>query len=699
LSNLTFQYPISYVLIIAAVAALYTGILYYRNASHKDIPSYMQTILGVLRFLSILIIGLLLLGPLLKRSEMETRKPIVLVAMDNSASIAQAHDSLFLQNLEKELEGLNQELGKDYELRFFQFGERMNEDFAPDYQDKATDIGQVFETAYNKYGAENLSAIVIASDGIFNEGRDPVYALERLKVPVFAIQLGDTTQRKDLKIRKVFHNNIAYLGDRFKVQVDVSAFNLSGQNSVLSVAEVSGQSSSNRQEFPIVIDKSDFFKTIEVELEARQPGVRRFRFSLAPVTGEWTTANNSREIFIDVLDSRQKILILAHSPHPDVAAIRQVLDRNQNFEITQSLLRDFKDNISNYNLVIFHQLPAKGSDIRPLLKTLESSATPRMFVVGQQTDLNVFNSLQTAVRVKSTVSKPNEVQAKLLPAFNLFTLEDRTKSRLGQFVPLAAPFGEYTLGAGVDVLLNQKIGQVETEFPLLLFQSTNTGKIGILLAEGFFKWRLFDYLQHENTEISDEILQKTITFLNVKEDRRRFRVYSAKNIFDENEPISFGAELYNESYELINEPDAHIRIINEEGKEFPFVFNKRGNGYFIEPGLFPVGQYTYSAYTEYGGKRLDFRGQFSIQPIEKELYELTADHGLLKRLADAYGGRAIYADEVSKLQEDIRNNRKIKSLIFETTRTRPGIDLKWIFALLILLFGVEWFARKFYGSY
>jgi len=698
LSSLSFQYPSFYIVLVLLIAALFTGLLYFRNSKQKDIPPHIQITLGVLRFVSIALIGFLLLGPLIKRTETEIQKPIVLVAMDNSASIGQVHDSLFLANLMNDLQGVNDNLKEEYEFRFYHFGEQMIESKDPDFTGRATNIGEVFESAYNQYGAENLSAVIIASDGIYNEGRDPVYALERLKVPVFSIQLGDTTQRRDLKIKKIFHNNIAYLGDRFKVQVDISAYNLAGKKSILTVSEVSGQGGS-KQDFAIEINQSDYFKTIEVELEAKQPGVRRFRFSLSPVEGEWTTANNSREIFVDVLDSRQKILILANSPHPDVAAIRQVLERNKNFEVTQSLLRDFKLKIADFNLVIFHQLPAKGSDIRPLVKTLESAEIPRMFIIGQQSDLNVLNALQTAVRVRSNVSKPNEVQAKLVNSFSLFTLEDRTRSKIGQFVPLAAPFGEYTLGAGVDVLLNQRIGQVETDFPLLLFQSTNTGKIAIFLAEGFYKWRLFDYLQHENNEISNEIIQKTITFLNVKEDRRRFRAYSAKNIFDENEPISFGAELYNESYEQINDPDAHIRIVNEDGKEFPFVFNKRGKGYFIEPGLFPVGQYSYNAYTEYDGKRLEFKGQFSIQPIEKELFELTADHGLLERLSDAFGGNSITSDQVSSLTEDIKNNRRIKALLYETSKTRPAIDLKWIFFILILLFGAEWFARKFYGSY
>lgn len=699
MSELTFQYPTPYLLLILLGAVAISALLYFRNDRQKDIPKSMQILLAIIRGLAIFLIGVLLLSPLIKNRQLDTQKPIVLVAYDNSASLLAVHDSTELARIVQSLEDLKEQLGDDYDIKSITFGEGIKDSLQMDFSEQSTNIGQVFEESYNQYGAENLAAVVLVTDGIFNEGRDPVYALDRLKIPVYSVMLGDTTQRKDLTIKKVFHNKIAYLGDKFKVQVDISAYNFDGQSTRLRVSEITANGSQTKHDIPISINKGDFFTTLEVELEAVAAGVRRFRFSLSPLEGEMTTANNTRDIYIDVLDSRQKILLLANSPHPDISAMRQVLERNQNFEVEHSLLRDFNRSVQDFDLVILHQLPSKGADIRNLLQQMDAKQMPRLFIVGSQTDLNAFNNYQTAVRIRSNINQPNEVQAKVDQGFSLFTLEEKTRNKISQFVPLAAPFGEYSTGAGVDVLLYQKIGQVETEYPLLLFQASGNSKTGILLAEGFYKWRFFDYLQHENTEISDEIIQKTITFLNVKEDKRRFRAYTAKNIFNENEAISFGAELYNESYELINEPDALLSIFNEEGQEFPFVFNKRGKGYYVEPGLFPIGQYSYTASTTYDGKKLDFKGQFSIQPIEKELFELTANHGNMRRISSAFGGRAVYPAEVSTLPESILENRKIRSVIYESTVTKPGIDFKWIFFLIIVLLAVEWFLRKYFGSY
>jgi len=61
-------------------------------------------------------------------------------------------------------------------------------------------------------------------------------------------------------------------------------------------------------------------------------------------------------------------------------------------------------------------------------------------------------------------------------------------------------------------------------------------------------------------------------------------IFLDKNIFNENEPIVFDGEVYNENYELINESDVSLVIKNEENKEFPFTFNKTASSYTLKAG-------------------------------------------------------------------------------------------------------------------
>ncbi|MEL6989744.1 MAG: hypothetical protein AAGK97_18195, partial [Bacteroidota bacterium] len=91
--------------------------------------------------------------------------------------------------------------------------------------------------------------------------------------------------------------------------------------------------------------------------------------------------------------------------------------------------------------------------------------------------------------------------------------------------------------------------------------------------------------------------------------------------------------------------------------------------------------------------------KFSIQPIQLELYETTANHGLLKNLSERFGGESVNASDLSSLSNMIVNNQSMKPVLFQSTLTRSIINLKWIFFLLIGLLILEWFIRRYHGGY
>jgi len=172
----------------------------------------------------------------------------------------------------------------------------------------------------------------------------------------------------------------------------------------------------------------------------------------------------------------------------------------------------------------------------------------------------------------------------------------------------------------------------------------------------------------------------------------------SKNIFDENEPVVLDAELYNESYELVNEPDVSLTITNDEGRDFNYTFNKTTNAYTLAAGVFPVGSYRFRAQVTFNGKNLVYNGQFSVQPIQLEVYETTADHAMLRRLSEAYGGAFYLPGQLSEIGQDLLD-KDIKPVVYSSTRTRSVIHLKWIFFLLLGMLSLEWFLRRYYGGY
>lgn len=673
--------------------------LYYRDRTFIEQRPHLHKILGVIRFLAATLLALLLLQPLLKSLLTQTKKPVVILAQDQSESLAQAFKEPQLKDYRSAWESLRQRLSEKYEVQEFAFGNQVRPGVDFEMKDKTSNLSDIFQFAADNFGNQNLGAIVLATDGIYNEGTHPLYTgKNRLSAPVYSIALGDTNVRKDLVLKRVFHNKIAYLGDKFSVQLDLAARNCTGASTTLTVAEMNGNTARTMQQIPLSIDRSDFFSTREIILEATEPGVRRYRISCSGLPGEASEANNSREFFVDVLDARQKLLLLANAPHPDISALKQSLERNKNYQVTTALINNLKVNPSDFDFVVLHNLPSLRNDASAVLNSLESKKIPRMFIVGNQTNLARFNQVQSLLTIQGDQRNTNEVQGVFNPNFSLFTLDEELRNNLPAFNPVTSPFGEYQTRGNAQVLLWQRIGKVETKYPLLLFGEADGVKTAILAAEGLWRWRLFDYLQHQNHNVFESLIGRKFQYAALKADKRRFRVVQSKNIFNENEPVILDAELYNESYELVNEPDVSLTLTNSEGKEFNFTFNKAGKAYSLNAGVFPPGEYRFKGAASFSGQSLDSEGRFSVQPLQLEIYETTANHGLLRNLAQEFGGGVYYPAQLEALGQSLLD-LDIKPVIYSTVKTQSVINLKWIFFLLMLLLSLEWFLRRYYGAY
>jgi hypothetical protein len=695
---LSFQYPTWYIIFCAILGAVYAAILYYKDSSFKEQNAWLTRGLAALRWLATTILATLLLSPILKTMTTDIKKPVVVLAQDVSESIGIAIRDT--PQYKANFEALANALGDKYEVRSYSFGENVREGASFQFKDKLTNASDFMKSVYDLYSNQNLGALIVATDGIYNEGSNPLYAAAKLNAPVYTIALGDTTPKKDLMIKKVFHNNIAYLGDKFNVQIDIAATNCAGANTTLNVSKVDEAGNlSSSQSFPIAINKNDFFFTKEVTLDASQPGVQRFRMSVTAVNGESSTVNNVKDIFIEVLDARTKILLLASAPHPDIAALMEAISTNKNYTITAATINELKSNVADFDFVVLHQTPSLTNGAEAILSALDNKKIPRLYIVGSQTDTRKLSSIQTLMSFNSDgKNATNDVQATLNPSFNLFTLDDYF-TKIPNFNPMLAPFGDFKEIGGGQVLFYQKIGKVDTKYPLIMLGESNGVKTGIIAAEGLWKWRLFDFAQHQNHDITDALISKIIQYLSVKEDKRKFRAWTDKTVYRENDPVQFGAELYNNSYELINDPDVSMIITNSENKQFNYTFNKSGRSYALNSGILAVGNYSFKAFTNVGGQKLEAEGRFSVQPIQLELFETTADHSVLRALSNQFGGSMVYPKNMVSIADSIKVRQNLKPILYTTNKTQTAMNLKWIFFILLTLLSLEWFARRYFGSY
>ncbi|HRI00213.1 MAG TPA: hypothetical protein PK006_04100 [Saprospiraceae bacterium] len=697
MDQLSLQYPSWFIFLCILVGFGFAMLQYFRAKQWKEKTLAQRLLLFCLRFLSVALICFLLLHPLFKKFSNEYKKPLLIYVSDRSKSLV-ARDSNWLSTFDHSIESKLDALNEKFEVKSLYFGDKTS------IEKQACNLGSsnmssAFDFIQDQLDLQNLKSIIVSSDGIINEGSNPAYHDLTEISQIHTICLGDTAQEKDALIQRLFHNEIVYSGDQFSLQVDLLAFHCSGSTSKLTLSEyVSGQWQ-KLKEIDVNIKDSRFFQTQEFVINPEQAGMKQYRLQFNPVSGERNEKNNSKIFFIDVLDARKKVLIYAHSPHPDQAAIKDVLSSNKNYEVELVFAPNTINKPEQYSTVLFHQLPSVNFDLKPLVERLRNANIPLCFIVGSQMDINSFNQIQSILQISGNSKNMNEAQAVFKTGFNKFTVSDPLQQALQNYPPLTSPYGNYKLSPNATVLMFQKIGKIETNYPLWIFNDETGIRTAIICGEGIWKWRMSEFARLNNSDLFNELMTKTLQFVASKDDKRKFRVIPNKKLFNESESISFHAELYNDNFERITEPDVNIQIVNSTQERYDYTFSKANGSYFLELGRMAVGTYQYKAKTLFGGKQYESEGKFAVSGSDIELENLVADHQLLKNLSEKSGGISVGPNHLDLIFDQLKSDEKMKPIVYQKQSSLPLINEKWMFLIVFLAMALEWFLRRYWGSY
>ncbi len=701
-SSLSFQFPFWFAAFCVIAGAVYAATLYYRDTTFEEADNHGKIWkygLTTFRFVCITLLALLLLSPFIRTRNTQRIKPIVAVINDNSQSVINGLKKDSTEFKEK-LKLLVEKLSDKYDVAEFNSADGLEQGIDFTYSGKVTNLSNAFEEVNSLYYNQNLGAVILASDGIYNTGINPVYTTAKSSYSIYTIALGDTTLPQDQRVSNIYYNKIAYLHDQFTLRADIEATNLPGKSTKLNVYEIeNGGNERLLQSKDITYNGNSYFQSFDFILPADEVGIARYRVSLSAISEEVTQRNNTRDVFLEVLDGRQKVLLVANSPHPDIAAFKSAIESNRNYQLDVEYAESFSKKLNEYNLVILHQLPSTSNKISNLLKDASEQKKPLLFVVGSQTSVSDFQKNQNTLLIKTTGSQQNEVTTQATKDFTLFTLSDKTLQTIPKLPPVSCFFGNFSGNPSAKTLLNQKINSVETDFPFWIFNENGDHKTGVIAGENIWRWRLYDYLTNKSHEATNELINKTVQYLSVKNDKRPFRVSLPKNIFQDNEAISFEAELYNAAYELVNIADVELNIKSDEGKNYDFHFSKTEKAYNLNAGFLPVGNYHYTASTNYGNSKYTASGKFSVSPLQLEALQTRANHQVLYQLASQHNGSMHYMTTMDKIAEEIESKNTLKPILFDTYNTESAINLKWIFLVLLSLLSAEWISRKYLGAY
>ncbi len=225
-----------------------------------------------------------------------------------------------------------------------------------------------------------------------------------------------------------------------------------------------------------------------------------------------------------------------------------------------------------YEVLILHQLTSKSNPAKQLLEESRKLGISTFYISGKQTNYAYLNSLNLGLQLQISKEAYNDVYPIYNQNFTTFSVSPSTQQIIASFPPVQVPFANFRLAPSASSLFFQKIGNVNTTYPLFVFNQTDDVKSAVFVGDGLWRWRNYNYMLENNHEAFDEIIMKTIQYLAVKEDKSFFRVKTS-TIFNENEPIMFDAELYNQNYELVNDPEVTMVISNHD-KKYTYSFSR-----------------------------------------------------------------------------------------------------------------------------
>ncbi len=674
---------------------LYAWLLYSSKGPWTKTMGYA---LSTSRVILVALLFVLLLGPILRQIENNTEKPTFVIAVDNSASVSEVMDSLSVSQV---LEGLTDLQGaivdNNYETTIRTFNSQPNDLAGLEFNHESTDLNKLLRDIQNEFEGRNLAGVILVSDGIYNLGASPTF--NSYGFELFTVGIGDTIPHKDVSLKSLRYNRISYQGNKFPVIAEIANEGYDGEV-VRVTARKDGAVVASEQ---LTLSAGNRLESVEFLLEAEEEGIQRYEITTTPLEGELTTKNNTQQAYVDIVEGKENILLLAPSPHPDIKAISGAIESNENYKLELFIPGVSEKNLADiqkekFDLVIFHQVPDLSGRLTPAFQHYMNEEVSTLIVVGKQTHLRNFNTLNPVLQIKTNRFDADNVTGVFNTVFSHFTLTEELQSLFSELPPITVPFGEIEYKGEVEPLLYQKFGNVETSNPLLVFRDESGIKSAVLLGEGTWRWRLHEYFQDEDRTKFNELISKVVQFLSSKEDKRKFKVYPLRNEVSTTDGVVFEAELYDDLYERVYENEIVLNITNSEEKQtqYTFVTNQNSSQYTINN--LEEGVYRYTATTNYNAERYQVSGEFLVREQQLEGVNLTADHNVLRELSSSTNGTFVKAQDLDLLQNEL-DARNYQGLIHSSESYLPLINLKYLFFLLLLIVSLEWFARKYSGAY
>ncbi len=676
--------------------------------SYKDLTSISSIIryaLITVRSLVFLILLVLLINPFYKAEQTYLEKPEIMVLWDNSESTTIRKGNYEgKKSYQKVIEELQLKDSSEVSYRSYAMGGSIEPaDFdSLNLNSTRTNIYNAVEAIRNR--EKDLSGAILLTDGIFNQGRNPVYEAGNLAVPVMTVALGDTVEQKDLVVEEINTSNTGYVQTLHSVEARVSANGFAGQSFQVQLKK--GPEVLQQQTINPTRNRSSH--TLNYELNLEEEGLQQFEIVIPKVESEWTGTNNSQSFAIDVLNEKQRILSLAFEIHPDVKALRSLLLQDQNTSLIprtwigndRFIEGSLEVSADTLELLILHGFPGQG-----LPDAIESKITelaeqlPAIMIATPGSNFGYLEQISDNMLPVSYSETGDFQRINLLPnveptAHPIMELPDVSYDI---FPPIRGPLQNSTTNPGAEILFVSSFQGADTQRPLIAISEIGNLRRTQISGYNWYRFALNNDQQVQN--YWQQLFSNIISWTATKPDNRKLKIQPSQKVFTGTEPIVLNAYLTNESGEIVSDGTIDIELSGEEIDTRFYSMTNSGNGqYILTINALPQGIYHYSATARKGNRTIDSQqGELSVNYTNTEFVNTNRNESLLKQISSVTGGSYFAFSDLTGFTDSLKEKgmltreEKVNSTLFY-----PYQHSFW-FILVIALLTTEWITRKYYA--
>jgi hypothetical protein len=736
-------------LVVFALAAVALSAWVYQRAWTPDDrrPRLVRFALTLLRVTGIAAVMLLLFNPVITQASHAAGKPPLIILFDCSRSMktrdVDGHSRFDAAKAATIADSdLMDELRRHYDCRLYSFADMATPQDIPAFINSArpdgdqTCIGESLAATLGDVADAQSGGILLVSDGRNNGDIDPVEAAIQAKTrhfPVFAMTVGTATQGRDVSVFNRRPQVFAAPSQEVPLSAEVRSVGYTGQTAQVDLR----QNGRTVQTESITLDDH---RPVTASFNVRQDkeGSYRYTLSVRPQPGEAILTNNMCSIFLQVLKSHARVLVLEGSPSWDVKFLIQALHTDPSIDVDAI----FKLSDEKTFAVAGETSPTPSPSLKggeagvaggaaPVIqvpKTAADFAKYDVVIIGKGYE-DFFDSAATDA-LKSFVAdhsgnviflrgNPGETPANLQaltplgwsdeelqdirmkvtdegkrnPAFEfpIGSDPDMVIQKLPDLISATKVQGEKALSVVLARASDIKLG--DQEMAVLAYQNYGQGKVVSLMGEGLWRWALLPPSLRDYGGCYNDFWTQLIRWLVNQSDFLPGQDVTLKTDKTDYSPGQTASLMVFVRTKNKSAPPS-VSILLPNGHSTTVTMARGGAAQADFVGSFKVRQQGEYLAQLTRGPGTPIMAPFSVYPDDEEDLVTAADPEMMRMIAEAGGGDVIPLTDVHNLTFKLK---QAQTAMLERPSPETAWDRPPVLATILAIFCLEWILRRRWG--